>query len=290
MTDSEYFALEALSQSGAKLLLQSPMAYRHDRDNPRTDDLPQFALGRAVHTFALQPHLSGQFSPGPDLSGCKTKDGKPTTNPMADSVKAATAAFLAANPGVTVLGADDYTAAQAMAQAALDAPSPLSGLTLRDLLTLQSARVEEAIVWEDRETDAPCKAKLDAVFTLPDDSVVVVDLKTTRSALTKRALTQAVVNFGYEKQAAWYLQALAQGEVNDAQLWFVFVQKAAPYEVAWIQLDGDALTQGAQQMRAATQIYAACVKSGNWPSAQAAGLLPSVLSLPKWFHGDLDEE
>lgn len=288
MDDKTYYALEALSQSGAKTLLQSPATYRHERDNPKADT-PAFAFGRLVHALILEPTtVQGRFSTGPDLSGVRTKDGKPASNAAATAEgKALVAEWLAANPTIAVVSQADWEAARAAAAAMLATAHPVYGLTLRELLALPDARTELPILWTDSETGTPMKAKLDAVVTLASGQVLVLDPKTTASALTASELSKSVANFGYSRQAANYLEALAQEGVCDAEFWFIFGQKVAPYETAWIRLSGAALTVGAQEMAAAKAIFAACTTAGAWPSAQVAGLLPVEIGLPGWFRSGL---
>ncbi|MBM4346038.1 MAG: PD-(D/E)XK nuclease-like domain-containing protein [Deltaproteobacteria bacterium] len=281
----DYFTIDALSQSGAKTLLRSPAQYRYDRDNPRPPT-PAMQLGTLLHALVLEPtKVVAQFSTGPDLSSVKTKDGKPAANPAATAEgKALVAEWTAANPGVTVVSADDWAKAQAMAQALLTAPLPgelCPGATLADLMP--SARVELEILWGD--ADCPLKAKLDAAVELPDGHVAVVDVKTTSGDLTTADLSRTVATFGYHRQAAHYLAALASQGVVDADFWFAFVQTSAPHEVAFVRLDGEALSAGAVEMQAAAEIYRTCRAADVWPSAQAAGMLPSTIGLPRWYRG-----
>ena len=288
MDDKTYFAMEALSQSGAKTLLESPARYKYEREHARADT-NDYAVGRLVHCLVLEPtEVGARFSTGPDLSGCVTKDGKLAANPAATTEgKAIVAAWYAANPDLTVLSAADFAAGEDMAWALLTSVHPALGMSLEDLLMFRNARTEVPLFWTSN--GCPCKAKLDAAIPLADGSCLVVDVKTTRGALTNKELTSGVANFGYHRQAAWYLEGLADGGCFDAKFWFVFVSKVAPYETAWVTLDGDALTTGAQEMRAAKEIYAACQKSGVWPSAQACGLLGDTISLPKWYKGASNE-
>lgn len=288
MNDIKYYALEALSQSGAKTLLQSPAAFRHERDNPRADT-PVFAFGRLGHVLILEPTtVHARFSTGPDLSGVRTKTGKPAANPGAtEEGKALVAEWLAANPTITVVTQAEWEAARAAAAAMLATTHPVYGLTLRELLALPDARTELPIVWCDAETGTPMKAKLDAVVTLPSGQVLVLDPKTTASSMTASDLSKSVANFGYHRQAAQYLEALATEGICDAEFWFIFGQKSAPFETAWVRLSGAALTVGAQEMQAAKAIYAACATANSWPSAQVAGLLPVEIGLPGWYRSGL---
>ena len=288
MTDIEYYALEAMSQGGSKTIMKSPAAFRHERDNPRADTLA-FAFGRLLHALILEPlEVHNRFSTGPDLSGVRTKDGKPASNAAATAEgKALVAEWLAANPTIAVVSQAEWLAANAAAAAMLATAHPVYGLTLRELLALPGVRIELPIVWTDTETGTPCKAKLDAAVTLPSGQVLVLDPKTTGSALTSAELSKSVANFGYHRQAAMYLEALATEGICDAEFWFIFGQKAAPYETAWIRLSGAALTVGAQEMAAAKAIYAACVKADSWPSAQVAGLLPIEIGLPGFYRSGL---
>lgn len=289
MSDAAYFAKDALSQSGAKLLLRSPMQYRHDRANPQSPT-PAMRLGTLVHALVLEPAtVAGTFAVSPDLSGLCDDKGKPYADPgKSNAGKAIMAQFKADNPGKAVVSADDMAMAQAMADAALAAVHPTLGLDLRDLLALKSAKVEFEVYWQDADTGCDCKAKLDAVVTLADGSVLAIDLKTTTGDLTTAALSRTVANYGYHLQGAAYLGALAQGGVCDAEFWIIWVAGKAPHEVAWTKLAGNALTIGAQHWAAAQRIYAACAKSGNWPSAQECGLVATELDVPRWADNALD--
>ena len=289
MTDA-YFARAALSQSGAKTLRVSPQQYAHEREHPKPPT-PAMVFGSLVHALTLEPHtVRNVYSTGPDLSGVCTKDGKPAANPSATAEgKALIADWYAANPHLTVVSPGDWATAEAMANAALSCVHPRIGLTLADLLALRDARVEQEVYWQDGKTGCQLKAKLDAVVTLPSGEVLAIDLKTTTSALTNKELASTAVNFGYVSQASHYLEALAQGGVSEAAFWFLFCSKTPPHECAWQTLDGEALTQGAREMRSAKYIYAACQKSGVWPSAQACGLLGDTISLPRWYEGASDE-
>lgn len=282
----DYFAIEALSASGAKTLLRSPAQYRYERDHP-TQPTPAMVFGQLVHAVVLEPErMAAMVSTGPDLSGVLTKDGKPAANPAATAEgKALIEAWRQSNPSVQVVSAADWATAHAMAAAVRAAPLPeaLAIGTVGDLLA-GDCRAEVEVQWQDGAT--PCKAKLDAVCTLADGRVIVLDLKTTTADLDADSLGKAVATYAYHRQAAHYLAAIAAGGVVDAEFWFAFVRKDPPHEVAVVCLDQDALAKGAAEMRQAIAVYAACAKSGDWPSAQAAGWLPSTISLPRWYRGE----
>lgn len=302
----DYFKIEALSASGAKSLLASPAQYRHERDNPRADT-DDFRFGRLTHCLVLEPHrvdeLCVVLPDEPDWSACKNKDGTPARRKAADSVKALLAPWQAACDGLRgtageryALTQDDWTAtkgdAQPVADAILDCVNPETGWTLRALLREPTARVEHTILWDAAtsvggvDCVAKCKARLDAVITLPDGTVVAIDPKTTRAALTAADLSRTIATFGYHRQAAHYLDALAALGVCDAQWWFIFASKLAPFEACWVRLSQSALIAGANEMENAKAIYASCTQANVWPSAQTAGLLPVELDLPRWYRAD----
>ena len=299
----DYFKIEALSASGAKTLLVSSAQYRHERDNPRVDT-DDFRFGRLVHCLALEPHKADEMvvllPDEPDWSHCKNKDGSPARTKAADSVKAFLKSWVERCDALRDLAdagqqyactADQWVQvkgdAQVVADAILDCVNPDTGWTLRTLLNDPQAQafVEQAIVWNAQVGDdvCRCKARPDAVVSLPDGSVVVIDPKTTRSALTAADLSRTIATFGYHRQAAIYLEALASQGVVDAQFWFIFASKSAPFEACWIKLSQNALIVGANEMDTAKRIYAACTTAGVWPTAQTAGLLPTELDLPRWY-------
>ena len=293
MLDKDYFAAELLSNSGGKDIRQSPKVFRHKRDNP-TPPSAAMQLGSLTHGLTLQPELvASQFSTGPDLSKMVflTKEGKPATSPAATTEgKAFIAAWYAENAHLTVVSNSDWALASAMSAAMLAAVHPRLGLTLADLLVLRGTRVEEAILWTDAETGAKCKAKIDCIITLASGEVMIVDLKTTRSALTTRELASAMASFEYFVQGAVYLEALAQGGVCEASFWLLWVSSAAPHETAWTAPTVSALLAGHKKWQQAKQVYAACVKTGLWPSAQECGLVSDELDLPRWAQGVSDGE
>lgn len=288
MNDVDYFALEALSQSGAKDLLISPALYRANRDAPSSDN-PAFALGRLLHALVLTPDaVPSLFSTGPDLSKlCDPKTGQPYKVPaMSSAGKDLIAKWTAENPGVQVVPAADWQNALEMSWALLDSTMPTTTLTLRQLLQQQTVLTEIAVVWTDEATGAQCKAKPDLLVVLPDGRAVCVDLKTTAAEFSAASLSRAAVSYGYHRQAAHYLAALANQGQNDCEFWFAFVGKSNPHEVAWLKPSDAMLAAGAAEMLAAKTIYAACVQANSWPSAQAAGLLGHDLDLPRWYKTD----
>lgn len=289
MNDTEYYGLEALSQSGAKTILVSPAQFRAERDTPKADT-PDMAFGRLVHALVLEPAtVAERFSTGPDLSSVRTKDGKPAQNPSATTEgKALAAEWYASHPDVTVVAAADFAKAEAVAASLLDTPHPVEALTLRQMLALPESQTELAILWQS--ASVPCKAKLDAVVRLPDGRVLIADPKTTAKPMTVKGLQTAIVDFGYHRQSAFYLDAYAAETGNTAEFWFIFVSKTAPHEAAWIKLSDAAVQVGAAEMDAAKAIFKACRDADSWPSAQVAGLLPTELSLPAWYRSGVSDE
>ena len=119
--------------------------------------------------------------------------------------------------------------------------------------------------------------------------MLIAEVVLPTADLTADALGKACATYAYHRQAAHYLAALAAEGVVDAEFWFCFVSKEAPHEVAIVRLDGDALAKGAAEMALAKDVYAKCVASGKWPTAQQAGWVPDTISLPRWYKGDADE-
>ena len=126
------------------------------------------------------------------------------------------------------------------------------------------------------------------IRNLPNGKAMVVDPKTTAKPMTVKGLQTAIADFGYARQVAAYLEAIASTGVYDAEFWFIFVSKTAPHEAAWIKLNDAAVQVGAQEWDAAKAIYAACVANNVWPSAQVAGLLPTELGLPAWYRSGIE--
>ena len=99
---------------------------------------------------------------------------------------------------------------------------------------LQQVRHHEMVrLFVDEQSGLPCKAKLDAVA---ED--FVIDLKTTAAA-SLREFEQAILKYGYDRQAAHYL--LASGK---REYYMVGVQKAAPYNVYLVSMSKEAIEMG----------------------------------------------
>ena len=92
----------------------------------------------------------------------------------------------------------------------------------------------------DPATGVLCKTRND---WLPDGHRMIVDLKTTRDA-SWEAVSKVFARYGYHVQAALYRRVYQLVTGNAAAFIHVVVESTPPHEVAFLELDPEALQAG----------------------------------------------
>lgn len=123
-----------------------------------------------------------------------------------------------------------------------------------------------------------CRAMVDNAPGHP--SVPLYDFKTTTDASPDAAM-RAVMNYGYDVQAAHYLDTWKAATGEDRLFRFIFQEKEAPYEVAVIEVGPDSLAMARKKIARAREMWGNCLAVDDWP-----GYAPGVhrIELPEFFH------
>ena len=230
--------------------------------------VPRNCRGRRVHVATLQPECwDAYYSAGPDLSAVRTKDGKPSANPLATAEgKALMAEWLAANPGVELVSQADADLAQRIADAVWAHPEAFK--VLDDCVGREVAY--QATI---DGTAVKCQADL-----YSGRSGTLGDLKTIGKMLSERALQRQILDYGYHGQMAWYRRVMRACGVTVNRCVLIFVEAAAPHDVAVVDVSDEWLALGEELVDQALAAYAQ-VMAGN-----AVGRFPGVVALdvPAW--------
>ncbi len=270
--DTEYHSWQwAASCSLLKTVrnFNAKQAY-HNQANP-PDQTDAMAFGEALHLAALEPDT---FS---DRVVCGLGiDRRSNAN------KIAHLKFEKKNKGKLVLKWSDFERLEAMGAAMVTHPLAY------EILSMDGHR-EASMVWKDPETKMLCKARLDALGRWQKWNVIV-DVKTTTGGLSDDELERTIGRFGYDMQAAFYLDGADVLAKSDRRFLFVFVTKNEPHHIRVIELSATALYEGRYKYRKALDHWAGCVKNKVYP-----GYPPVVttLGLKPWdevSERDFDQE
>lgn len=252
----------SISKSGLDDVHQSGAHYyaRHlAPDRPARETKGGQLEGSLAHCATLEPdEFAKRYAVGPDINR-NTKDWK---------------SFEAALPE-GVIPIKHHQAATACAQA-------LQVYKLPEIArAFGSGGPERSIYWTDKATGVRCRCRPDWLTDPmgPTGGVVVVDLKTFRSASTG-AFQRQVAAKRYHVQAAFYVDGI-QAALGVEVLGFVFavVEGTYPYLANAMMLDDAAIDLGRREYRADLERYAACKASNEWPGY---GDGVSVVSVPLW--------
>lgn len=257
---SNYFTSEGANWSLLKHLDDSPLAYKHAKENPRPDTA-DLALGRVVHTLVFEPH---KFGDEYAIYNGERRGGKAWED------------FKAENFGRTIFKRDELTEARAMADAVRNHPLVAPYLV--------GGEFERVLRWTDPTTGIGCKAKVD--WIIPGRKIVA-DLKTTRS-IERRRFAADVARYSYYGQLAHYSAGIthALGWTPDRRI-LIAVEKSAPYDVAVYELDDVACQVGDEKQQELLAKLRACLDSDEWSGRYTE---EQTLELPGWVFGADDLE
>lgn len=238
MKDS-YFDNPAVNKSTLWEMRKSPLHYWHlMHDTPR-EDTPAMQLGRAVHAAILTPTAyKRDFIVAPDIDK-RTKAGKEAYE-----------AFCKEAEGKEILSSANAETVRKMAKAYRKNPAAV--------LLLKQTRREKPLFWTNPETGVQCKCRIDAL------GEYVIDLKTAMDAGTK-VFSKEALRYGYDLQAAMYLEAARANGYNPKGFIFIVQEKSAPYLINIIRAGEAFIDRGTWIMRDLLTKYKTCVETNTWP-------------------------
>lgn len=139
---------------------------------------------------------------------------------------------------------------------------------------------EQTMVWRRRTNDHGeiwCRALADHLVR---DRGLIVDLKTTGLPISDREVETRFAGQGYDIQAAHYLDGLVTLFPEFAgreRFVFATIEVTPPYDVRFDELPRSWLTIVGQRVDAASDKFAECLQSGQWPRRRK-----SELRMPPW--------
>lgn len=268
----------SLSSSGARDLMppSCPALYRYHADHNRA---PRKAwdIGHAAHQVVL--------GVGPELV-LVDRDRWDTKEVKAHLVDIR-------ERGAVPLKRPDWEAVHAMADALRAHPVAAA------LFNPQYGAPEQSMFWIDKPTGVWRRARLDwmpyqSMYTTDGHPtrgrgtpgrIIIPDYKTCVSA-NPDSLAKMMNSYGYHQQAAWYIDAVKavypmwqHPDALEPAFVFVCQEKTPPYLVTIVEPDRTALKVGRRLNREAIEVYAECVKTGQWPPYS---LDVELIGLPPW--------
>jgi hypothetical protein len=238
------------------LAARSPFHAKHDRDNPR-EDTPALRMGRALHSFILEPATFDAVWSVCPACDKRTKEGK-----------ALYAAFLEAKGARDEIGEKDFEQIKAMAHE----------VRRQQCIELVcGGQAEVSIVWQDKETGLMCKRRLDYERT-DGWNHFITDLKSSGD-VKERSFSQDIASYGYAMAAAFSIDGWKALTGDDSIYNLLAIEK--DYHVAKIwEPDEETIAAGRDDYRQALRLAAECMKTGRW---EAYGPQPSLIRAPEWY-------
>jgi hypothetical protein len=255
---SDPCAVPSLSSTIAKLLIgQSPLHAwtASPRLNPDHEprDSKTFDIGRAAHRAIL--------GKGDDY--VEIPDDLLASNGAASTKEAKAFIADARESGLTPLKSAEVAQIEAM-RAAVVSHLSLMGIAF------DPARSEVAAIGE--VDGVMCRAMVDNAPA--DPRLPLYDLKSTTDA-SPEAVIRAVETYGYDLQAAHYLDTWEAATGERRKFRFVFVEKTAPFACSVVQLyddpasEADWMLTAASKARECRRIWAECLAADHWPGYPA---------------------
>lgn len=148
---------------------------------------------------------------------------------------------------------------------------------------MAGANAQESFFW--RESNTLLKTRPDG---LDEAAGISFDLKTARS-LDDRHIAQAIVDYGYDAQAAMNCAGMRANGLNWKGHVLIFVGKSDPIDVRAVVIeDGDNWAlYGELRYKRWLRIYEECVRTNNWPGHDTG---VSKLRMPGWVAQKLTNE
>ena len=245
-----YHAHPALSQSGAKLLLDCPARFRWEMDNRTERDA--FDIGHAVHAKVL-----GEGAPIAVI-------------PATGRTKAEQTAHREAKEAARAEGKTPVTAEQAADVDRL-AESVLAHDEARALLEVDG-RSEVSMFWDEETTlgwdnaTVSCRGRIDRL-TEHNGAPLAVDLKTTGKSSAPIPWRSAVLDYGYDVQAAAYGRGYHAITGDPLPMAHIVVEKTRPHVVAvYGPMPPEYVERGERRWLDAVRVYAECTRTNTWPA------------------------
>jgi hypothetical protein len=248
---AEYHSWPEVSNSRLRLLAECPALLKHDSEHP-TEPSDAMMLGTALHTMLLEPQtVADRIAVAPEVDR-RTKQGRELWTAFCDGAK-----------GKLCVDREEFELLSNMARAVMDKSEAAT------LLRGFEGDGELSAVWLDIDTGVRCKARIDRLVTFPDPAgpqkyAVIMDLKTTSSA-DPADIAWACREFGYDRQAAFYLHGLAALNVMCDAFYFVFVSKAPPHFVTVCEIEEADVERARREIVEDLATYKQCQESGVWP-------------------------
>lgn len=264
MTEKEYRSMDGVSRSQLWRLKESPEHFKYAEEHPE-EPTPALIFGQMVHKLVLEPKTFDEdFVIMPEVDR-RTKEGR-----------AIWADFLEGAGDRILIKEADYDKAVEMKDALMKID------LAKKLLT---GKHEIPVFWTDDLTGEPCKARLDCMVPLTDD-VIIVDYKTTGDASTE-AFIKSAINYGYDFQAAMYMEGVKKTMNKKARFIFIAQEKEPPYSVNILAADDLLVQRGFDVFRELIGIYHDCKVSGNWYGYLGPSNQVNVMGLPAYLAKEL---
>lgn len=255
---AEYHRHPAVSKHGLDDFRKAPALYRWNRDNPRETTTPALLFGSLYHTVVLEPHrVAAEYHVMPVVDR-RTKDGK-----------AAWEQAMAEAAGKQQIKPDDIAKALAMREALMRHPAA------RAAVEDQRQHVEASMFWTDPTTGVECRGRPDIIRT----DGMLIDPKTCQDA-SPEAFTRAAFNYGYHRQAAFYMAGL-EAITGEKPRAFVFVAQESepPFLTAVYVASPQMIELGRKELAEDLDRFAHCLHNNTWPGLPDK---PQELTLPTW--------
>lgn len=255
MTEQEYRAAEGVNKSTLWNLMRSPAHYKYYLDHQR-EDTAAYKFGRAVHAAILTPTAyKRDFVVIPEGIDRRTKAGKEEYQAFIDSAA-----------GKEILTAEDAETVKAIVSAFKKN---------RDAMQLlKGTKREKPLFWTD-DNGIKCKCRIDAY-----KAGTVIDLKTAADASTE-TFSREALRYGYDVQAAHYLDAYQHKESAIRPEWyFIVIEKAEPYAINILRADIGFLDFGYIRRQDLIEKLKACQEEKQYP-----GYGTNDLYVPAWAEG-----
>lgn len=253
MAASDYHAAEALSASGAKLLLRSPAHYLASKANQK-EPTAAMRLGTLTHALVLEPEkFDAEFAVMPKF------DRRTTIG------KKAAEEFEQEHAGKVIVDEIAYERARNIADAVRSHPLVAQSLV--------GGHAEVSLFWD--QYGLPCKARCDYMT-----GNSIFDVKTCLDA-SPEGFARQIANFQYHLQAAHYSAGFREvvGWEPDRFV-FIAVESEAPHAVGIYALDARSLQSGRLLMERAAAAYRTAIEQPAVPAFYSEALVE--IAVPAW--------